>query len=139
MDVARELRDFLKHYAKAHPTFEWGAADCFLFTASWYAWRTEDREPIDTYAGRYSTPLGALRHISKKGGAGFADCPDLVFTKMQHRDPAMVQRGNIVALDAPEEHQALGIYQGAGWCVFLGPDGFTNLRDVSIARAWEFT
>ncbi|MHC2020381.1 DUF6950 family protein [Methylobacterium sp. CM6247] len=47
--------------------FAWGVADCCLFPSDWILAQTG----IDAAAplrGRYRTPLGAARHIKRRGG-----------------------------------------------------------------------
>lgn len=61
----RDLSAFLRAMGRA--TFAWGSCDCSLVAADWCRVR-RGVDPAASLRGRYSTALGAMRHVRRLGG-----------------------------------------------------------------------
>lgn len=111
---------------RARP-FAWGKHDCCLFAAGAVLAMT-GVDPMPEFRGRYSTPIGSLRALTRYG-AGTLDAT--LDTKFERVEASLAQRGDIVMSGA-----ALGINFGA----FLIAVGSEEGRDglVRIDRAaWD--
>ena len=65
MERQQQLSAFLRAGARA--TFVWGEIDCAIMMADWCRIR-RGVDPAETLRGRYSTALGAMRHVRRLGG-----------------------------------------------------------------------
>jgi len=110
--------------------WRWGAADCCTAACDVFL-RVHGVDPMEPLRGRYSTRLGAMRHIAQEGG----------FLAMGNR---LADRAGLVRVDDARPGDigvirdgsgvlALGICTEAGW---VGKSE-RGLASAQMVRAWR--
>jgi hypothetical protein len=114
--------------AARHRPFAWGQHDCVTWAADTACAMLGVPSWADDWRGRYSTEIGAARHLKK---LGFASLYDAGLARLGEplANRLMAQRGDIVFARA-----AFGVCVGIK-AAFVGQDGleFLHLREVQAA------
>lgn len=114
----------------------WGVRDCALFAADAVEALT-GHDPAAEFRGRYSTPLGAARALSRYGAGDLIATADAVLPR--HDRPVLACRGDIVAVPfADGGALALAVVElnGTAW-VALGPDAILTGPLDAARIAWR--
>lgn len=111
-----------------HQPFAWGENDCALWSARWVRTAT-GRDFLPDWRGRYSTRLGAVRLMKRRGYDGVEDIADAVLPPVP---PQFARRGDLVL----HPQGALGICAGR-LAYFLGEAGPTALETAACPAAWK--
>jgi len=115
---------------KRHEAFAWGSNDCCLFAADWVELCT-GKDYAETWRGRYSSGLGAVRVLDQAGGV-----EALVDALRLHRvAPQQARRGDIVAQQAGGGI-TLGICLGLN-TAFVAKTGLVFMPISNVETAWR--
>jgi hypothetical protein len=119
-------------------SFEWGQFDCILFSLG----GAEAMTGIDAASairGRYSTSLGAAKHMRRLYKAANLDHACAAFAAEwagEEISPLMAQRGDIALADVPAASLGLVSLDGRT-AVFLQESGIVKLPVRQCRRAWR--
>lgn len=114
--------------AKQRP-FSWGENDCCLFASDCVVAQC-DCDPAADYRGKYDTANGARKALLQRHGS-IIKAFDAALSAI---NPAMVQRGDVVAFDGPLGVTAGVFWAGRVWA--MSESGLIDL-DVKITHAWR--
>lgn len=126
----QDLSAFLRAMARA--TFVWGSCDCSLVMADWCL-AVRGVDPAASLRGRYTTALGAMRHVRRLGGfeamarSLMAGCG---FSTTEAPGP-----GDVGLVNHPVVGPVFAIRCSLGWAV-KSPDGVA-VDEYPIMVAWS--
>ncbi|QCI92319.1 hypothetical protein [Novosphingobium sp. EMRT-2] len=123
------LADYL--LANRDAVFAWGRIDCVLFCAGAIGAMT-GIDPAAGMRGRYATPIGARRVMTRMG---WKDVPAIAAAHFVEIGPASASRGDVVF-----DGRSLGVCIGRVACFVGEEDGMPGLVQLSLSqwtRAWR--
>lgn len=117
---------------KRSSPFEWGVNDCVLFAADCVVIMGNE-DPAEASRGKYSTELGAKRHLKSVYG----DLEQAWDSKLTRIDINLVQRGDVVLFEG-ELGSTSGIYWNGGvFAPTLEGVLFLDEMHKNLTAAWR--
>ena len=113
-----------------------GRDDCFTLAMAVAAAVTGRPAPYAEFIGRYTTPLGASRHMKKLGFADLGQAYAAVPGWIENDPPGRGALGDLGVAAGPDG-LATVFHAGSGWLAREAGYGLVPVRRAQVLRSWS--
>lgn len=130
--MINKVKEFID--SKYNKPMDWDGNDCLLGLAAPLARLISGNDKMfSAYAGKYTTPEGAIRTFK---AAGFDSLADLVASEMREISISECEAGDVIAMPIKGTFKyTLGVFDGEQYLIYA-PHGLTAWESVDGFRAF---